>query len=473
MSRLERFKDRKIIYGTGSIVSVLLVIGILVLVSWLADARQFRWDLTQGRTQSLSPVTAILLKQVDKPLNITVFVPEGAEERSPIKDVLQRYTYANPKISFQLVDPEREPLKAKEAGYRFPGNALLAYGDRHQMADRPDEEHITNALRRLLQPERKKLYFLTGHGERDLSSPEKDGLQTAKRALENEGYEISSLNLVTQAQVPQEAAVVVIVSPQKPLLSSEVGALKAYLDKGGRLLVLLDAFQDAGLKGFLAGYGIGLDDGIILDVNQFSQSMRLSPIMPLAINYGPTRITRDFKNTLTMYPMSRPLTLSKEVKGVNLQPLVHTMSSSYEKMGKEWLKTPGKAAFDPKTDKKGPFTLGALVEVKLEGAKPEPATQAARKPEEEKKTYLAVYGDVDFADNTYFNLFGTGDLFLNTVNFLAGEEQQIMVREARQAQFLALSGNQIWLLFVVCLVWAPLVLLVTGIYAYRTRRARK
>jgi len=80
---------------------------------------------------------------------------------------------------------------------------------------------------------------------------------------------------------------------------------------------------------------------------------------------------------------------------------------------------------------------------------------------------------MDFADNTYFNLFGNGDLFLNTVNFLAAEEQQIMVREARQAQFLMLSGNQIWIMFIVCLVWAPLVLLVAGIWAYRTRRARK
>ena len=48
-----------------------------------------------------------------------------------------------------------------------------------------------------------------------------------------------------------------------------------------------------------------------------------------------------------------------------------------------------------------------------------------------------------------------------------------MVREALQAQFLMLSGHQIWIMFIVCLVWAPLVLLVAGIWAYRTRRARK
>ncbi len=473
MNWLNRFKDRKVIYGTGSVVSVLLVVGILVVAALLANWHQARWDLTRGQTQSLSALTRNLLKQVDKPLTMEAFLPEGSGERDTVKDVLQRYAYINPKISFKFVDPEREPLKAKEAGYRFAGNVLLTYNGKHQMADRADEEAITNALRRILKTGRKKVYCLTGHGERSLISGEKDGLQVANRALENEGYEVGPLNLVTAPQVPQDAAVVIVASPTKPLLNNEIDALRAFLARGGRVLVMLEAYQDGGLKGFLAGYGITLDDGIILDVNQLSQSLHVSPVMPLAFQYGPTRITRDFKNVFTIYPMSRPLTLNKEAKGVSLQPIVSTMVSSYEKLGKDWVKTE-KAGFDPKTDKKGPFNLGALAEIKLTPAAPakEPAP-AAKQPEEEKQAYLAVYGDMDFAANAYFNLFGNGDLFLNTVNFLAAEEQQIMVREALKAQLLTLSSNQYWVLFLVSLVFGPLIMVVAGVWAYRTRRARK
>ena len=68
---------------------------------------------------------------------------------------------------------------------------------------------------------------------------------------------------------------------------------------------------------------------------------------------------------------------------------------------------------------------------------------------------------------------GNGDLFLNTVNYLAGEEQQIMVRKALKAQFLVLSGHELWILLLVSLVWAPLLMLVAGIRAYRLRRSRK
>ncbi len=131
---------------------------------------------------------------------------------------MQLYVYRNPQISYRFVDPEREPLKAQQAGYRFAGNVLLDYQGRHQMADQPDENAITNALRKVLKVERKKVYFLAGHGERDLNDPKPGGFQVAKKALENEGYEVEPLNLLTRGAIPPDAAVVVIAAPKKPLL---------------------------------------------------------------------------------------------------------------------------------------------------------------------------------------------------------------------------------------------------------------
>jgi ABC-type uncharacterized transport system involved in gliding motility auxiliary subunit len=84
-----------------------------------------------------------------------------------------------------------------------------------------------------------------------------------------------------------------------------------------------------------------------------------------------------------------------------------------------------------------------------------------------------VFGDVDFAANSFFNLFGNGDLFLNSTNFLARALEQITVRGAGKAQLLTLKSGQIWALFLASLVGAPLVMLVAGIWAYRRRRARR
>ncbi|MDP2046854.1 MAG: Gldg family protein, partial [Deltaproteobacteria bacterium] len=408
------------------------------------------------------------------PLTMTVFMPEAAGERQTAKEVLQLYEHHSSKVSYRFVDPEREPLKAQQAGYRFAGNVLLDYQGRRQMADQTDENAISNALRKVLKKERQKVYFLAGHGERDLADSKPGGFQVAKTALDNEGYEVESLNLLSRGAVPEDAAVVIVAGPKKPLLSTEVQALKAYLEKGGRLFIMLEAFEDGGLQGFLAGYGVGLDNGLILDVNQVSQSLGLSAVMPLVSQYGPSKITQDFKNLVTIYPMVRPLILRKDHPDVTLVPLATTMPSSYEKLGKEWIKDE-KAAFDAKTDKKGPFTVGAQAEIKLTPPKGEPARKGEPQPAspEGSKTFLVVFGAADFAANSFFNLFGNGDLFLNTTNFLAQAMEQITVRGAGKAQLLTLRSGQIWALFLVCLAGVPLVMLAAGIWAYRRRRAQR
>ena len=482
MSRRDRFRSRRMWYGAGSAVSVLLVAGILGLVALLTGYHPMRWDTTAEQTQSLSPASLALLKEVTQPLMMTVFMPEGAGERQTAKEVSQLYGYHNSKVSYRFVDPEREPLKAQQAGYRFAGNVLLDYQGKRQMADQTDENAITNALRKVLKKERQKVYFLTGHGERDLNDPKPGGFQVAKTALDNEGYDIESLNLLSRGAVPEDAAVVIVAGPKKPLLSTEVQALKAYLEKGGRLFIMLEPFEDGGLAGFLAGYGLGLDNGLILDVNQVSQSLGLSAVMPLVSQYGPSKITEDFKNLVTIYPMARPLIVKQDHPNVSLLPLVATMPTSYEKLGKEWIKE-DKAAFDAKTDKKGPFTVAVQAEIKLTPPKDEPARKGGQDkgkaeekppaPAEGSNTYLVVFGNTDFAANSFFNLFGNGDLFLNTTNFLARAMEQITVRGAGKAQLLTLKTGQVWTLFLVCLAGVPLVMLAAGIWAYRRRRARR
>ncbi|MHB8070047.1 MAG: GldG family protein [Desulfobaccales bacterium] len=476
MSWRDLLQKRSLVYGGSSAAAVLLVTGILVVVALMANRFSYRWDLTKDRNQSLTAMTRAVLTEVKDPLTMTAFFPEGQAERQRAKEFLEMYAYANGRIKFQLLDPERDPLKAKEAGYRYPGNVLLEYQGRRQMADKADEDGITNAMRKLLNPEVKKLFFLTGHGERGLKDQDRKGLTGAKRTLDNEGYQADDLNLLTKAEIPQDAAAVVIPGPTKPLFPNEVAALKAYLDRGGRVLLLLEPFEDAGLKDFLSGYGVDLDKGIILDMNQVTQAIGASPIMPLAMQYGPHRITRDFTNVVTIYPLARPLTLKQGIKDVSLVPLVTTTNTSWEKFGQEWMKG-GKATYDAQTDKKGPFTLAALADIKLapgkdvKGKTPPPP---APKPGDDKKAYLVVFGNVDFATNAYFNLSGNGDLFLNTVNFLGSEEKQILVRrEEKKAQPLMMKGWQAWFLMLTSLVALPLIMLAAGVRAYLRRRGRK
>jgi ABC-type uncharacterized transport system involved in gliding motility auxiliary subunit len=482
VSLWEKFQSRTMVYGGASALAILLVAGILVFVILLGNRYSLRWDLTQNRSHSLSPVSRTLVQEVDKPLTLTVFAPEGNPERQRAKEVLELYTRQNPKITLRFLDPERDPMRAEAAGYRRYGNVLLEYEGRKQLAETPDEEAISEALRRVLQKEHKKIYFLTGHGERT-GPRERRGYQVAQKALQNEGYELGELNLLREAEVPKDAALVIIAAPQKDLLANEVDALKKYLDRGGRLFLLLDPFHDAGLKVFLAGYGVNLDDGMIFEINQLTQDRAI--LSPIITQYPPHRITQGF-TLYTIFPFARPLFLNKEIKTATVLPLVETSPSSWEKIGKDWQKDwqkDKKPLYDPQQDKKGPFTIAALVEPKSDKkpensekkpVSPEQPTATPEKPQDKSQAYLAVFGDADFAADEFFNQVGNGDLFLNTVNFLAAEEKQIIIRKTGQKlEPLLLTSWKIFMVFVVSVILLPLTMLIAGVAVYLHRRALK
>ena len=480
MSLWEKFQSRPVVYGGTSALAILLVAGILVFVVLLGTRYSLRWDLTRNQSHSLSAVSRALVKEVNKPLTMTAFIPEGSPERQRAREVLELYTNQNPKISLKFLDPERDPIRADAAGFRRDGNVLLEYEGRKQLAETSTEESVSEALRRLLQKKQKKVYFLTGHGERT-GPQERRGYQIAQKALKNEGYALAELNLMRESDVPKDAAVLIIAAPQKDLLTNEVQALGRYLDRGGRIFLLLDPYHDAGLKNLLAGYGVTLDDGMIFEINQLTQDRAI--LSPIVTQYQPHRITKDF-TLATIFPFARPLFLNKDVKTATLVPLVKTSPSSWEKIGKDWQKEwqkEKKPLYDEKTDKKGPFTIAALVEPKL-AKKPEaPAkpdtksdkkTATSEKPQEDAQAYLAVFGDADFATDEFFNQLGNGDLFLNTVNFLSAEEKQIIIRKTSEnLEPLLLTGWKIFIVFLVSVILLPLAMLIAGVAVYVRRRA--
>ena len=479
MNLWDKFRSRPVVYGGTSALAILLVAGILVFVVLLGNRYSLRWDLTRNQSHSLSGVSHTLVKEVVKPLTLIVFAPEGNPERQRARELLELYTRQNPRITLQFVDPDRDPMRAEAAGYRRAGNVLLEYEGRKQLAETPDEEAVSEALRRVLQKEHKNIFFLAGHGERT-GPRERRGYQVAQKALKNEGYVLGELNLLREAEVPKDAAVVIVAGPEKDLLANEVDALKKYLERGGRLFLLLDPFHDAGLKVFLAGYGINLDDGMIFEINQLTQDRAI--LAPIVTKYPPHRITQGF-TLFTLFPFARPLFLNKEIKTATLLPLVETSPSSWEKIGKDWQKDwqqEKKPLYDPKTDKKGPFTIAALAEPisakKSENPEkkpdsPDQKTAAPEKPQEKSPAYLAVFGDADFAADEFFNQVGNGDLFLNTLNFLAAEEKQIIIRKGgEKLEPLLLTSWKVFAVFLVSVILLPLAMLIAGVAVYLHRR---
>ena len=76
---------------------------------------------------------------------------------------------------------------------------------------------------------------------------------------------------------------------------------------------------------------------------------------------------------------------------------------------------------------------------------------------------LILIGDSDFANNTNINLAGNGDLFLNTINWLAEEANLIAVRaKKRTITPVVLTRAQARAIFWIPVVMIPSAVLIAG-----------
>jgi len=469
-------------YGSSTVLSTLFFVGILAFLALIAERHPWRVDMTESGTFTLSEQTRNILNSLQQPIEIKAFYATAAPEQTKAKDLLETYRYASNKVNYEFIDPDRQPDMARRFEVRSYGTLVLEGYGKKQSIQNADEESITNAILKLSSNEQKKIYFTIGHGEHSLEKSDKEGYSGVREALEKENLVVADLNLLQQAQVPADAAAVIVAGPQKPFFPQELASLKVYLESGGKLMVLLDPYRDGGFTQFLKDYGVGLGDDVIID--KLSRVFGGDYLMPVVMQYGTHRITENF-DLATFYPEARSVSPAKEPpQGVQLETLASTSENAWAEKNLEMLKR-GEASFDEKEDTPGPVSLIVLAEIeRSKQTKPGESKDVQGKDSEEpaaednttrsNPAFLIVAGDSDFAANTYFGLSGNGDLFLNMVNFLAEEKNLITIKpRGKSQQPMLMTETQGWVAFLVVLVLAPLLVLCSGLAVYRVRRSQR
>ncbi len=472
-------RNRKWVYGSNTVISSIIFFAILVFVALIAERHPWRFDLTDSGSFSLSEQTRNILKGIDKPVEVKCFfsaaAPAQAQDKSKTRDLLETYKYYNKNIRYDFIDPDLQPDVARQYDVKTYGTMVVEGYDRKQVVQASDEETITNALLKLSRKEQKKIYFLSGHGEHSHTSPDKDGYTNAGIALQNSYYAVSELNLLQRQDIPQDAAAVVIAGPRKRIVQHELDVLKAYLERGGKLFVMVDPLADTGVPDFLKGYGVEVGDDVVVD--RMSRLFGASERIPVVVEYGAHKITNNF--TLpTFYPDARSVVpAAKPPDGVQVEVLASTGPNAWAERNLQMLER-GQAAFDEGEDLKGPVPLAVVASVAgkvkkdADGEKKRGAEKDARASSGDG--VIVVTGDSDFAANSYFSLYGNGDFFMNAINFLADEGNLITV-EPRQAKNkpVLLTQGQAKAVFWIVLVLVPLAILICGFTVARVRRSQR
>ncbi len=435
------------LHGLGWVTALVALAYLSLLFSW-------RFDMTTGRKYSLSEPTVKMLKTIDKPVRITFFHDPMMRETV---ELYQQMVKQNPRISLELFDPMLNPAQARLMGVQFAGTAIMRSEDRKLTINGPTETDIANGILRVSQGAKERVCFLDGHKEADPFSAEshdhmegdaghshglgsklviheQHGMAKARNALENLNYTVEKVSTLKGDASLAQCAVLVVAGPKFELLPREVLAVQSYLDGGGNALFMLDPFVHSGLESILLKYSISLDNDIVIDD---ASHFWADPSAPAVTEYNFHQITRELP--LTFFPGARSLSPTPQrVPGTTATPLVNSSKKSYGET------TPDRAEYKEGEDKAGPLTMvavakrkaatvdsamQALMRLRAEGASAD-ADKSAAAPSAEadvKPSRIAVVGDSDFATNSFFHLLGNGKLFLNTVNYLAAQENLIGV----------------------------------------------
>ena len=469
------FSRRQARYGTLAGVSILVVLGILIAINYIGARQNKRWDLTANQQFSLSDQSRNVVAKLDAPLQVRVFAREP--EFQTFRDKLGEYEYASKNVSVEYVDPDKKPAIAKQNEIQQYNTIVFEHKGRIERITTSTEQDLTNAIIKVVSGQQRKIYFTQGHGERDTASTERNGYKSIAEALGRENYAVDQLALAQQAAVPDDAAVVIVAGPQIDFFPPEIDSLKKYLDRAGKLLLMLDPPDKpdspplTNLVALAHEWGIDVDNDIVFDLSGMGQLFGTSEVVPLASKYPPHPITDRFR-LVSVYPLARSLTVV--MGGVN----GHTAQSVVETSPQSWAKTDVKSilssktgvAIDEQKDKRGPLTLGAAVSA-AQNATPPAAKDAKDADAPKAETRTVVFGDSDFPANAYLGIGGNRDLLLNTIGWLSQQENLIAIRakepdDRRITMTATQQNNVLWLSLLI----VPGFIFASGVYTWWRRR---
>jgi len=448
---------RTMSYGLNALVSILLVLGVVGFVEALSARHSKRFDLTENKRRSLSPQTVSVLRGLKTDVNVVGFFRSDQPGKRVAEDLFKQYAgFAGKKLTWKIVDPDSDPALARRYGVESYGTIVLETKARSEKVLDAEEEKLTNGLLKVTREGKRTVYVVQGHGEHEIGNTDRPGFSEAKGALEKANYDVKPLALARATAIPDDAAVVVIPGPRTDLFPPEVDALDVYLGKGGKVLAMVDPpfparMQDATIKRFLGRWGVDLGDNLVVELSPIGRLFGIGPEVPIIQQYEPHAITRDLAGITTLFPLTRTVTPVKTLPtGVNVQPLARTSPESWGETDRQALEQ-GTAKPDPQ-DPKGPLPVAAVVT--------------------KDKARIVVYGTSNLATNQFLNVQGNRDFFLNTVSWLAEEEDQITVRPKDTKQTpIFLSAQQGRVVALLPLVVLPGLVLAGGIVALVRRRS--
>ncbi len=451
---------RSTIYGANTLVMTVVFLIILVMTAYMSVRYKVRMDLTDTGRYTLAPQTVKALRSLPDDVEAIAFYRSDERTRQAMADLLKEYAYYSPNFKFWFVDPDQNPLEAAKYGVTSYRTTLIRYEGKEEIVSFESENKLTNALLKVLRKDIKRIYFVTGHGENSLSSSENVGYMEVRQALEEQDHEVHELLLLESDGVPDNASVVIVAGAKTALLPREVELLTTYIQNGGKAMFLLDPGDAPQLGRYLKRFGFNVGEDIIIDkLSQVFGGNYLTPVVSEYFKEHP--ITAEF-DIATFFPMAQSVTVDEDKTRGSLD-LAKTSENSWAK--RSGVLDEDNLDFDEETGVAGPLNIISVTSIPVEESPSadQSATDDQTNPDLRNWGKIVVVGDSNFVSNSYIQMAGNRDLFLNMVNWLAEEHLLISIRKkAPGLSPVTLTAVEGRMVFWVCVIILPSLVMILG-----------
>ncbi|HUR74178.1 MAG TPA: Gldg family protein [Sporichthya sp.] len=452
-----RFTDRARALA-GPAIALAVALGVS-LVPVPASARA---DFTATERFTLSSPTKQVLHELAAPVTVTVFESSGSAEARDDRVLLDQFRDESAQFTGRVLDFTSSIGEATRLGATDTGDVVVDNGNRREVFAPLTEEGVTSAISRLQRGKPQTACALAGHGERELDDTEAGGYELARQAMKDNGIAAMRLDLTVAQKIPSDCTMLVLPGPTGNLTTRETKLIQDYLAAAGKMMILADPLGPD-LTPLTQSFGLRLLRGVVVDPER---GVAGDPTTQL-VNRFPTvsPVVKDVSG-LQVVGGGGITTASAEREGLSVAKLAESSEKSWLEQNSRVLK------LEPANgDRAGPVVLAATADASRILAKGE--TRVAGNGPSIERTRLMVVADADFACNALFGEADNGRFFVNALNWLAGEEDLVVVGgEEPDLRRLSLTDARRKQLGMVSMAGIPGAVAAAGVLCWYRRRKR-
>ena len=459
---LARWLTRAVIVGGA--------VGVAIFSNIALYRHDLQFDLTREQAFTPSAEAQEIVRRLNQSVQLTYFYQKEDPAGRGAATIVQLLARFNPRLEVDIVDSDQHPALANQMGVQVYNTAVVRAGDRRIQVITTDEEEIALAILRAVRARETVICFATGHGEYDIDNFEfhthfegvqghshniegvgvvqmqQHGLGRLRRTIEKLGLVARKTLIKGGQQVPTDCAALVEANPRTRYTGPDSAVLRGYLEHGGSVMMMIepDYVVDDTLAAVLAEAGIRLGDGFVVDpVDHYFTDDQMIAVT----KYNRHPITRAL--ALSIYPGARPVEAIPAAQVV-ATVLFSTSEQSYRITDRL------KASEEAESAPRSAVPLAVAAEGRLGSG---------------HLFRLVVFGDADFASNSFFPYLANADMVLGSISWLIREERAPVVKPPVEVlPTVALTGAQTRAIFIAAVLALPgSVALLGGIVWWRRR----